>query len=119
MEEFLYQHLSAGLGKPVSWGDLGSGTELPRVSLYRVSGVDDVTLEGRSGWLDGRVQVDCYGATYAQALGVSRAVTTLLSGYQGGPIWRAALQGIRDLTDEEGGEVIHRVSMDFAVSYRE
>lgn len=108
-----------GLGYAATWGGLGQGTALPRIALYRVSGRDDMTLAGRSGWLEGRVQVDCYGSTYAQAVTVSRAVTDALSGYRGGPIWHARLDSIRDRPEEDGGDVIQRVSLDFAVLYRE
>lgn len=118
MEEFLYQ-LLLGTAVPVAWGGLGQGEGLPRIALYRVGATDDITLDGRSGWMRGRVQVDCYGETFAQAIGTSRAVQEILSGYSGGPIWRAALEGIRDLTDEKGGETIQRVSLDFALTWRD
>ena len=118
MEEQLFTVLS-GLGYTATWGGLGQGTALPRIALYRVSGVDETTLDGRSGWLMGRVQLDIYGASYAQAIGVSRAVTSALSGYRGGPIWHAQVVGIRDRPEEEGGDVIQRISLDLAVTYKE
>ncbi len=118
MDEHLRALLQT-LGYPVSWGGLGRGTGLPRIALYLVSGLDAVTADGRSGWVSGRVQVDCYGSTYTQARGLSRAVTALLSGYRGGPIWIAKLEATRGMTEEAGGETIQRVSLDFAVTYRE
>ena len=108
-----------GLGYTATWGGLGQGTALPRIALYRVSGMDALTLEGRSGYLEGRVQVDIYGATYGQAVAVSRAVTAALSGYRGGPIWFAGVESIRDRPEEDGGDVIQRVSLDIAVLYLE
>lgn len=118
MEEHL-RALLAGLGYPAAWGGLGQGTALPRIALFNVSGRDDMNLKARSGWIAGRVQVDCYGATYGQAVGVARQVRALLSGYAGGPIMRAALEAKRDQPDAAGGDVIQRVSLDFAVEYRE
>lgn len=118
MEEQLIS-LIDGLGYRAAWGGLPQGTALPFVTLYRVSGFDDITLDGRSGWISGRVQVDCYGKDYPQAIGVSRAITAALSGYRDGLIWHAALDAIRDRPEEAGGEVIQRVSLDFAVLYRE
>lgn len=117
MEEHLYSLLS-GLGWPVAWGGLGQGTALPRIALFIISGTDVVTQDGRAGETSGRVQVDCYGSTYAEAVAVSRAVVDALSGYHGGPIKGAALQSIRDLPIEGGGDVIQRKSLDFAVTYR-
>lgn len=118
MEEHLYTLLSA-LGWPVAWGVVPQGTALPHVALLRVSGADDLHLQGRSGWARGRVQVDCYAASYAVAIGMRRAITEALSGYHGGPVMRAAMIGTRDLPYEAGGDVIQRVSLDFAVEYRE
>lgn len=108
-----------GLGYRAAWGGLGQGTALPRIALYRISGVDDTTLDGRSGYLRGRVQVDCYGQDFDEALTVSRTVTAALSGYKGGAIWHCALDSIRDRPDEAGGEVLQRVSLDFTVLYAE
>ncbi|TFL16436.1 hypothetical protein [Jannaschia formosa] len=118
MEEQLYSVLS-GLGYTTSWGGLGQGTALPRIALYRVSGLDAVTLQGRSGFVEGRVQADIYGKTYQQAVTASRAVTAAVSGYRGGPIWHAQVVNIRDRPEEGGGDVIQRVSLDIAVLYRE
>lgn len=116
MEEDLITLLGT-LGYPASWGGLGQGTALPRLALYNISGFDDVTLDGRSGWLNGRVQVDCYAATYAAAVGVAREVRGALSGYTGGSIWFAQLDAVRDMTDEAGGETIQRISLSFLVQY--
>lgn len=109
--------LLGSLGYPASWGGLGQGTALPRLALYNIAGADDVTLDGRSGWLDGRIQVDCYAATYAEAIGVAREVRGALSGYTGGSIWSARLDATRDMTDEAGGETIQRISLSFSVQY--
>lgn len=118
MEEELITVLD-GLGYRAAWGGLPQGTALPFCALYRVSGFDDTTLDGRSGWIEGRVQVDCYGDSYGDAITASRAITAGLSGYRGGPIWHARLESIRDRPEEDGGDVIQRVSLDFAVTYRE
>lgn len=106
------------LGHPVVWGGLGQGTALPRIALYQVSGTEGATLDGAEGFVKGRVQVDVYGATYASALLVARQVRTTLSGYSGGAIWSVLLDSIRDRPEEDGGEVIQRISLDFAVTYR-
>lgn len=117
MEEHLRSVLLA-LGHPVAWGSMGQGTGLPRIVLQQVSGSEPVALDGAVGTISGRVQVDCYGGSYGEAITVSRAVRGLLSGYAGGPIQLASLDAIRDGHDEAGGDVIQRVSLDFAVKYR-
>ena len=117
MEEELYARL-ASLGHPVAFGGLGQGTALPRIAVYNISGSEAVSLDGPIGVMRGRVQVDCYGQTYLAALTVARAVRGLLSGYRGGAIRLATLEAFRGQPDEAGGDVIQRVSLDFAVTYR-
>jgi hypothetical protein len=73
---------------------------------------------GGLGIMQGRVQVDCYGATYAEAITASRAVRAVLEGYRGGPVLGAFLDAIRDQTDDDAN-LVFRVSMTFSVSYRE
>lgn len=118
MEEELVA-LLAGLGHRAAWGEIPQGARFPFVVLARISGFDDMTLDGRSGFLKGRVQVDCLGKSFEQAIAVSRSITAGLSGYRGGSIWSAGLQGIRDGSNDRNGSVIHRISLDFAVTYRE
>lgn len=116
MEEHLRSILLA-VGCPVAWGSMGQGTDLPRIVLTNVSGFEGGTLAGADGVIRGRVQVDCYGASYGQAITTARAVRAILSGYAGGPIRLASLEAKRDRPDEAGGDVIQRASLDFAVAY--
>lgn len=117
MEEHL-RDLLLGLGHPVYWGTLGQGTALPRILLQHVSGPERLTTDGPVGAVQGRVQVDVFGANYLQARDLAKGVRGLLSGYRGGPITMAKLEAIRGRPDEAGGNVIQRVSLDFAVNYR-
>lgn len=117
MEEYL-RTLLLTLGHPVAWGEFGAGTALPRLVLNTVSGSEDLTLDGPTGVTPARVQVDCYGSTYYNALLVSRAVRALLSGHAGGPVQMVKLVSIRDGRDGSGGDALQRVSLDFAVKYR-
>ncbi len=48
---------------------------------------------------------------------MNREVQAVLDFYQGGPIEGAFLQSVRDL-NIDGAEVLFRVSMDFAITYR-
>lgn len=117
MEEHLYTLLSGAVSFPIAWGTLGNGTTLPRAALYRSSGVRDHHMSGL-GNATYRVQIDCYGQTYAEALGASRAIRATLEGYQGGPIQGAFLQAVRDQFDDDA-DLLHRVSLTFSVHSRD
>ena len=117
MEEHLYSLLSGAVSFPVAWGTLGSGTSTPRASIYRTSGVRDMKLDGL-GLMETRVQIDCYGQTYAEAIGASRDVRAAVEGYRGGPIQGAFLEAVRD-GFEDDAELLHRVSLTFSITHRD
>jgi len=117
MEEHLYTLLSGVVSFPVAWGAFGPGTSTPRAILYRASGVRDMHMQG-TGLMQGRVQIDCYGSTYAEAITASRDIRAALEGYRGGPVQGAFLAAIRDNTDDDAG-LLHRVSMTFSVTWTE
>ena len=117
MEEHLYTLLSGALSFPVAWGTLGKGAGTPRAVMYRVSGAQDHTLRGPA-IIQGRVQIDCYGKTFAEAVTASRAIQAELSGYRGGPIKGMFLDAIRD-GFEDDAQLLQRVSLTFAVHYRD
>lgn len=119
IEEELRALLLTATGCPVSWGSHPQGTPLPRVLLTAISGISDRTLDGASGWGNGRVQIDCDGVVFGQAVLTARAVHGALHGYRGGSIWSASEIGRRDTGSEAGGDVIQRRSLDYAVTYRE
>jgi hypothetical protein len=117
MEEHLYSLLSGAVSFPVAWGTLGSGTSTPRASIYRTSGVRDMKLSG-PGLMQARVQIDCYGATFAEAEGASRQIRDVLEGYAGGPIQGAFLEAVRD-GFEDDAQLLQRVSLTFSITYRD
>lgn len=117
MEEELYTLLSDAVSFPISWGTLGSGTGTPRAAMYRTSGVRDMHLQG-TGLMQTRVQIDCYGVTYAEAIGASRSIRNALEGYRGGVIQGAFLESTRDQFDDDA-QLLHRVSLTFAVWHRD
>ncbi len=117
MEEHLYSLLSNAVSFPIAWGTLGSGTSTPRAVMFRTSGVQDHSMAG-AGTMTSSVQIDCYGATYAETISASRAIKNELAGYRGGPIMGAFLTAVRDgFTDD--AELLQRVSLTFSISYRE
>jgi hypothetical protein len=94
------------------------GAALPQIVLNVISRFSpEFTLDG-AGLYEARVQADCYGKTYAAAKTIERAVVARLQGYSGGAFQMIELMSVRDLPEEVAGEpLIHRVSMDFRVTY--
>lgn len=117
MEEHLQTLLSGAISFPIAWGTLGSGTSTPRAVMFRTSGVRSMHMGGK-GNMHSRVQIDCYGATYAEAIAASRDIRGALEGYRGGPIQGAFLDAVRDQFDEDAG-LLHRVSLTFSIHHRD
>jgi hypothetical protein len=111
--------LLAGLGYDAAWLVGVQDAPLPYIRAQRVGGSGELTLDGATGRYDGRVQIDCYAPAFSKAEEMAKAVRLLLSGYSGGPITSARLQGMRDLADAPDGDVIQRVSLDFFVRWHD
>lgn len=117
MRRQIYSVLDA-LGVRVFWGEFGRADALPWISVFVVSGSEGTTLSGRQGHGVARIQVDVCAATALAAADLAAEVQTALVGYSDGPIWHVEMDGMRDLSSRDGGEVIQRVSLDFAVQFR-
>lgn len=113
--------LMAALGCPVAWGLAPQGQPVPGITLFQVGADPERTHDGLTGTWQGRVQVDCYAATRAEAATIERAVIAALDGFRGGALLLALLiGGPRDLPAEisTGARIIRR-SLDFKVIYTE
>lgn len=112
--------LTAIVGSRVDWSTRPQGTALPAVTLHVVSGAEGYTLKSRDGLLKSRVQIDCWGVTYASAKTTSRAVITALSGARDGGFRGMFHESTRD--DREGGtneaDRPFRVGLDFSVNWK-
>lgn len=115
---------AAGLGLPatrISWGAHPQGEALPAIVLNVIDDAQGLTLQAPDGLHRGRVQVDCYAATYAAAKTLSRAVSAALHGYSAGNFRLVAHTATRD--SREGGsneaERPFRVSLDFMTYWRD
>jgi len=111
--------VSSLVGTRVNFGTHPQGQPLPAIVLNTISDNEGYTLTGPNGVTQARIQADCYADTYGSAKLLSRAVRSLLSGYQNG-----ALQGVFHVSSRdsrEGGsneaERPYRVSMDFMVHF--
>ena len=117
MELELHALLSGAVDFPIAWSTLGSGTDTPRAAMYRTSGVRDMHLQGL-GVMQTRVQIDCYGKSYNEAIGASKDIRATLEGYSGGVIQGAFLEATRDqFTDD--AQLLFRVSLTFSITHRD
>lgn len=107
-------------GSRISYGSAAQGAALPYIVLHVIGDNEEHTYKGPDGLSQGRVQADCYGATYAQAKLLSRAVRAALDGYRGGNFRAIFHASTRD--EREGGtnepERPFSVQMDFLTKRR-
>jgi len=129
MEEALVAFLLANtgvaalVGPRIHWVRLPQGLATPHVRLTLISGGLNYHYSGPDSVQGVRVQVDCFGDTYAAAKGVARAIETALSGFRGVMGSRFVdgtfLVGARDLLFEDDTPADgHAVSMDFSLFHK-
>ena len=107
----------------IYWMRAPQGIARPYLVMQIVSSIPDVTHGGPSGLIGSRVQIDCYGDTYASTKTTARAVTGRLSGFRGFRL-NTTFDGIfkdaeRDEYEESAApDKAFRVSMDFLVWHK-
>lgn len=113
--------VTALVSQRVYCGARPQGGSQPDIVINRISGAPVYTDDGEAGLSSARIQVDCYGATYAAAKGLARAVQASLSDFVGtsGAVTfqNTLLESERDF--REGGsnasEYLFSTQMDFEV----
>lgn len=109
--------ITALVGARVDWGVRPQAKGLPAICLTNINDAPvNHTLDG-AGPSRARVQIDCFGATYASAKTLARAVRRRLDAYSDATFLGIFLAGARDLSDDDGADTIHGVSLDFFVNY--
>lgn len=127
MEEQLIQRLLASDGaialvsQRVWPARRTQGSALPAIVVHRIDGGRVYHLRGDSGLSAARMQIDCWGDSYASAKRTARAVVAAMSGAR----WSAA--GVRfdgvfiedesDDTFDEGGQALFRTRLDLMVHH--
>lgn len=127
MEEQLIQRLLASAGvtalveQRVWPGRRTQGSALPSVVTHRIDGGREYHLKGDSGLSVARMQIDCWGDSYASAKRTARAVIAAMSAAR----WSAG--GVRfdgvfiedesDDTFDEGEETLFRTRLDLMVHH--
>ena len=117
MEEEVQTLLAAAVTGTVVWHRVPDDSALPVVVVNRFAGARDKTLDGVA-LMEGRIQIDCFGATAVEAMAASRQVRSALEGYVGGSILFVILDGIKDGLEGDPSEA-HRVILRFSLQYRE
>lgn len=102
-------------------GRRAQGGALPAIVLHLVDAPRDYHLKGPSGLIAARVQVDCWGDSFASAKHAARAVEAELSGerWTTNPVRIDAvlIADERDDTFDEGGDALYRTSLDLMVHH--
>lgn len=103
----------------IEWGRSAQTTKLPRIVLSSISVVRDYHLQGASGYIVSRVQIDIYDLTYKAVQDIANAVINILSGYRGGSILGLFVDNQRDLSGIEAGDPdnLFRQSIDVIVHH--
>lgn len=112
--------IAALFGKRINWGERPAKDPLPGATLLLVSPGRRYVHGGADPTGSPRVQIDCYGASFAQARAGARAIRDALEtpANQGRTAFSTALLEAERgplVEDVGGGLKVHRVSMDFFV----
>jgi hypothetical protein len=121
MEQSLTDLLAPVAGGQRYWVRAPQKASRPYVVLNRVGGEPNYHMQGPSGFVSSRVQIDCYADRYSDVTAVARAVKALVSGYGGGIIQGIFVESERNLPASDAGEVssLFRTSIDITVLHGE
>ncbi|WP_322990887.1 DUF3168 domain-containing protein [Hoeflea sp.] len=121
MEETLTALLAGVAGGRRYWVRAPQSAPRPYILMTRIGGVRDYAMQGPSGYVASRVQIDCYADSYTAAKAIGRDAMEVLSGHRGGSILGIFIDSERDLPAADAGEVTHlfRVSIDLNIHHQE
>lgn len=95
------------------------GEGFPCVVVSVVSHLPEYVTQGPVSLADSRVQVDCYGETFAASKAVTRAIKRLISGQRftsgGVEFQQCAVIAERSSFQDSAEVKLHRTSIDFRV----
>lgn len=126
MQEALTQYLlaSTGLtaivGQRITWNTRGQGAPLPAITLHTIDDLPGYVMSGPDGLASARIQIDCWGQSYANARLAARHVKARLSGMDvtvaGESLRGGFFEGDRESFERsDSGESVYRVSLDVIV----
>jgi len=111
--------ISARVGTRITWGERLQGSAVPAINMDVASKLTIYHMTGASSYNKYRVQINCYGNSYADAKLTSRAVSDFLSTYQAGDF-----QGIfeenapdRRIAGSNDADKLFGVSQDYQIHH--
>lgn len=114
-------NISALVGTRIYGGKLPQDVTYPAISYARISGERVHKLTGAGDRAVPRIQYDCWAESYTGAKALADLLRQRLNGASGTigstVVGMSRLDGEREFYDDGG--VVHRVSLDFFVSYQE
>ncbi|MDH0873662.1 tail completion protein gp17 [Agrobacterium pusense] len=121
MQELLTSLLAPVAGGRRYWVRAPQTAPRPYVLLQVISAPSNYHMQGASGYVPIRVQIDVYANTYTEVTAVSRQIKGILSGYVSGPIQAVFIETERDLPAADAGDVnnLFRNSIDVIIHYGE
>jgi len=105
----------------VNWVERPQGDSLPAIVLQLISPARDYVLDGAQTLREDRVQVDCWGASYAAAKQAARAMIAAIEppATFGATKFNAGfVQAERDGREDIGTMVVFRTSVDVTIWHR-
>ncbi len=121
MEETITSLLASVAGGRRYWGRAPQKATRPFIVLTRIDGLPNYHMQGASGFVSSRVQIDAYADTFTAAIALARQVKGLISGYSGGSIQAIFIESERNLPAADAGEVtnLFRTSIDVTIHHGE
>lgn len=115
-----YAGIKALVKSRIQWLVRPQGALLPAIVLQKVSAPRAYTLQGRVGLVGHLVQASCWGRTFLEAKGVSRAVLLLADTLTTAPFQGVFAENERDTVETgaplpDGAEDYYRTDLDLRV----
>lgn len=113
--------VTALVSSRVYCGSRPQGGVVPDVIINRISGAPIYTDDGESGLAEARLEIECFGTTYASAKNAARAVIASLSAFFGTvgvtTFQYILLDSERDFRESGGNvpEYLFRTQLDFII----
>lgn len=110
------------VGDSIHWVRKPQRDGSPRyIVLQRIGGNRNSTMQGASGYVQSRVQVDVYADSYANSKKIARAMIKAVSAHRAAPIQGIFVDSERDLPAADAGEVTYlfRTSVDLIIHHTE
>lgn len=113
------------IGTRISWSERPRRQPLPAIVLQVIDNIPDYVYSGPSGIAQARVQADCWAKTYREAVALSEAFASAVSGFRGTVadtiFYGIFIESTRDLPDDSvpPEELLHRISIDLQVWHSE